>query len=410
MGVNPLPTGGIYKSFTFDGETSASFGVHLTGEGVYNAPVRAVEMVNVPARNGAFALDQGYFENIEVTYTASIAADNEADFSAAVSDLRNFLCSKNGYCRLEDDYNPNEYRMAVYKSGLEVAQFRNITGEFDIVFDCKPQRFLKSGETAISVTSGDTITNPTRFDARPQLQVWGHGDISINGKAISVEDSTIGNTLLSGGGKHRRIAIDMSMMNVGDVFSVELSQLFRFSTFSAYKVVSCEITSATNCTVTQTVNTNSINFVATITPMTCNNGTPQSQTGSFVASIIVDHNGTQRTVTYTTQMQTSYDGTNEIEQAESITVSPYVAWIITGGDLPVFSQIFGNSTKSANGNPMYIDLGLGECWNEDYGTPVSVNNAVTLPAELPALASGVNTITYDNTITQLDIVPRWWKV
>ena len=87
----------------------------------------------------------------------------------------------------------------------------------------------------------------------------------------------------------------MSMMNVGDVFSVELSQLFRFSTFSAYKVVSCEITSATNCTVTQTVNTNSINFVATITPMTCNNGTPQSQTGSFVASIIVDHNGTQRT-------------------------------------------------------------------------------------------------------------------
>ena len=71
---------------------------------------------------------------------------------------------------------------------------------------------------------------------------------------------------------------------------------------------------------------------------------------------------------------------------------------------------YADSTKTATGNPLYIDLDIGEAWNEDSGTPVSLNNAVQLPAELPALPSGATTITYDNTITSFKVLPRWWKV
>ena len=62
MGIAP------YKSFTFDGVSSLNYGVYLTGTGVFNAPARAVEMVEIPGRNGNFALDKGRFENIQVTY------------------------------------------------------------------------------------------------------------------------------------------------------------------------------------------------------------------------------------------------------------------------------------------------------------------------------------------------------
>ena len=101
-------TGAMYKSLTFDNQTSREYGVYITGEAVYNAPERAVEMISIPGRNGSFALDQGRFENIEVTYPAGIFAENESDFAQAVSDFRNFLCSKKGYCRLTDEYNPSE--------------------------------------------------------------------------------------------------------------------------------------------------------------------------------------------------------------------------------------------------------------------------------------------------------------
>ena len=44
------------------------------------------------------------------------------------------------------------------------------------------------------------------------------------------------------------------------------------------------------------------------------------------------------------------------------------------------------------------------------GTATSINNAVQLPAELPVLPPGNTTVSYDNTITQLDVLPRWWKI
>ena len=159
MAIAPTPS--ILKKLTFDGESSADYGVQILGEGVFNAPEREVEMISIPGRNGAFALDKGRFENIPVTYPASLIANNTEDFADAISNFRNMLCSRKGYVRLTDDYHPDEYRLAVYKSGLDVDERVLRAGEFEIEFDCMPQRWLLSGEEKITVADGDTVTNPT---------------------------------------------------------------------------------------------------------------------------------------------------------------------------------------------------------------------------------------------------------
>ena len=121
------------EAFTFNGINSGDYGVFIGGDAVYNAPARVVEMIAVPGRNGALAMDEGRYENIEVTYPAFLADTTQADFASRVSELRNALCSVTGYQRLVDDYNPNEYRLAVYKSGLEVTPTQyNRAGGFDI--------------------------------------------------------------------------------------------------------------------------------------------------------------------------------------------------------------------------------------------------------------------------------------
>lgn len=177
----------VMKSLTFDNNNSLNYNIYISGEGVYNAPKRVVDMVDVPGRNGALAMDQGRFENIEITYPAGTFAATQADFADNVSAFRNVLCARHSYMRLSDDYHTDEFRLALYKSGLEVDPVSyNRAGEFNIVFTAKPQRFLTSGETKTTLTSSGTVTNPTQFDAQPLITVTGTGTLTVNGVQITI--------------------------------------------------------------------------------------------------------------------------------------------------------------------------------------------------------------------------------
>ena len=139
----------IYKSFLFDGKKSEDFDVYITGSAVYDAPDRDVELIDIPGRNGALVIDRNKFKNITVTYPAGTYAKDQADFSLKMEALRNFLASRKGYKRLEDEYNLDEFRLGIYKDGLQVDPvLHGKAGQFSLVFDCKPQRYLKSGETS----------------------------------------------------------------------------------------------------------------------------------------------------------------------------------------------------------------------------------------------------------------------
>lgn len=143
------------RKLRFDSE---DIGVYIAGDGVYNAPERDYEMVSIPGRNGNLAIDHGRYENITVTYPAFIWANTQEEFREKVAKVRAKLMSKIGYKRLEDTYHPDEYRMAIYMSGLEVEPiFYNRAGRFELSFDCKPQRFLNIGELKRDISEpGDT--------------------------------------------------------------------------------------------------------------------------------------------------------------------------------------------------------------------------------------------------------------
>ena len=70
--------------------------------------------------------------------------------------------------------------------------------------------------------------------------------------------------------------------------------------------------------------------------------------------------------------------------------------------------IFDGYQGLIDGN--FIDLDIGEAYLIEGGEMVGVNSAVNIGAELPELHPGANEITFENTITNIDIVPRWWTV
>lgn len=183
----------IFNYLVFDGKCSGDFGVWISGGGTFNAPARDVSMVSVPGKNGNLTFDNGRYQNISVTYPAFISRK----FQPRIDEFREWICSKIGYFRLEDTYHPEEFRMGIYKSGLTVSPTaRNLAGSFNLTFDCKPQRFLKSGEIEINAVTGMVIYNPTLFRALPLIKCTGtSGTLTIGGVSVSVSGVTSGVTL-----------------------------------------------------------------------------------------------------------------------------------------------------------------------------------------------------------------------
>lgn len=420
-------TGAMYKGFIFDGVDSKDYGVYVSGSAVYNAPERDVSMIEIPGRNGTFALDNGRFHNITVTYHAGLFGDTETDFAEAISDFRNMLCARKGYCRLTDDYNPDEYRMAVYKSGLEVDVASLEAGQFDIVFECKPQRFLTSGETAVAVANNGTITNPTPFESSPLLKVEGHGDIDIEGQTVTVSGDPIGETLLAPGQTRRpggtiSIDVDDNLFNAGDTITVNGTIYFEFLISPKTSGITFNTRNSPAHMPAKTISgfldegvdilgggsTNETRVAYTNTAQTFTAGTAKTLTATQTWYCDFDKSGTQYDTEITITERIIYDGAKQFKVLVSgMTFNSNLNVMLQQTDV---GSIYVDSSIVPTSSGVYIDCDLGEAYIIENGEISSVNSSVTLPAELPTLAPGSNEITYDNTITSFKVTPRWWQV
>ncbi len=422
------PTGAIYKALIFDGESSRDYGVYITGEAVYNAPERAVEMISIPNRNGAFALDKGYYENIDVKYPAGIFASTEAEFRDAIADFRNMLCSRKGYVRLEDEYNPDEYRMAIYKSGLEVDP-KKMAGEFDIIFDCMPQRFLKSGEDAVSVSSTDTIDNPTLHEAQPLLEVEGYGEIILNGYPITIEDEPIGEIELrpaSGfDATYRGEYQDkISMLEDGDPMTLE--------NFSISLYIKTPLTSSnpyikiSNATLSRGANTIP-NYVGIDSAVISDR--ERTKTIKYGEQVFTKQNSDVEYVdtwTLAITLQKADSTTDTWSRTFDIYIKNFRSGVLTIGRKNVHSfpsnyistirpsglasAFIADSSQSILGHPTYIDCEIGGAYKEIGDQKIPLNKYIAIGSKLPKLSVGENEIEYSGAITDLTIIPRWWEV
>lgn len=170
--------------FIFDGRKCSEFGVYCSGGGTYVSPSRSIETIDIPGRNGDIHIDKGKYENVTVSYSCWIHRDAD---KGKLDGFRAWLHSKKGYKRLEDPYHPEEFRFAAYDSNLDPDMgVLNRTAKFDVEFNCKPQRFLKSGEIVSAVTSGTEIRNPTFYDALPIIRVYGNGTLTVGTETISI--------------------------------------------------------------------------------------------------------------------------------------------------------------------------------------------------------------------------------
>lgn len=168
---------------SFAGIDSTEFNIGISGSGTFDAPERDVEQISVPGRSGDLLIDNKRFKNLPISYPAFISRDFLKNFDA----FKAFMLKNVGYQRLEDTYHPDHFRMAEFRGPLNPdVKVLNIAGEFDLKFNCKPQLWLKSGEEPIELTESATINNPTLYESKPLIRVYGTGSISFGGETLTV--------------------------------------------------------------------------------------------------------------------------------------------------------------------------------------------------------------------------------
>ena len=417
------------RSIIFGGVNSADFGIYIYGDASFDAPKRAVEEVSVPGRNGALFVDQGRWENIEVTYPAFYRGKDWNSFATQMAAFRNALCAQVGYQRLMDTFNDNEYRMAVYKDGFDVNLLKyNSAARFDLKFTCKPQRYLLSGEAQITVADGETLVNPTLYDAHPLLAIEGYGTIRFNGYEIVIEDATLGRVQLAldtqwtstSAMSTGRYVLDMSGMQNGDTFSFNVNRSDVFELFMLYYATGMTLNSET---VSGSTNWNIQGgngrdvLLRQDTTHTFTYGTASSisrKESDVTLTYATFTTGTTATTNITITTAVSYDGDKTISLGffASFDANVFTGYSGDGNGRHSMESwmrnIYGVSTQPMLGHPTYIDCDLGEAYKYEDGSLISLNRYIALGSDLPCLGKGGNLITADSTITEIKLTPRWW--
>ena len=421
-------------SIIFGGVDSADFDLYIGGEGTFNAPERAVDIVSVPGRNGAIVIDKGHFENIEVSYTVINQEASLATFAQKLSGFRNAICAQRGYQRLSDTFHPDEFRLALFVDEFEVKPIEYASAsEFTIKFNCKPQRYLTSGETPVVVADGESLTNPTLFDAEPLLAIKGSGMVSFGGYEIDVINPYRGDVMILDPNVYTRtqagtISESLFNINVSDVansgdeitirpitimYSLDLYQLNYGD--EVIKVCSATDEDGTlgGTSSVLSVSEKTVKLSTVLDPVEFAFSNTQDfvlVTHTVTLKVGMISNASIVTKRYTVTFDVNYHvGTNNLD----VQLSFY------GGSDDV-NQVMMSSASSKGisvdstvfilGDPTYLDCELGEAYMIEDGEIVSLNKHIDMGSRLPKLVPGETEFSLSSNITECKVTPRWWKI
>ena len=173
--------------FTLDGTSSTDFNTWIANSNMFDGAEHDDDSIEIPGRNGTIVLSNNRYKNFNGTVSCYIPHHMRHYVDA----LRSFLSARHQYCRYEDTMHPEVFLKARFKGGFSLSDSDRVGAAFDLVFDCKPQKFLKSGELPIEFTATGIIYNPTDYAAKPLIRCHGtSGTVTVGGVSVAVTGAT----------------------------------------------------------------------------------------------------------------------------------------------------------------------------------------------------------------------------
>lgn len=178
----------LNETFYLDGIDARTVGVRLQKPIEFSEAVPICEVQTIPGRNGDLIWETGSYENRSgLAYCFCLREDVNRYLTASGK----FFNSKRGYRKLETSDDFRHFWMARVENSPTIYTKNDVLSSFEICFDCKPQRFLKSGFDAVVVESGSVLYNEYGFDALPFITVYGSGNGTLKVGNSEIEIKSI---------------------------------------------------------------------------------------------------------------------------------------------------------------------------------------------------------------------------
>lgn len=172
------------KTLTIDGTNLLStYKIFYDGSTWWKTPDKMVDFYEVIGRNGEVSIPQGSYSNVIRSFNCFINKGWNTNYNSFVD----WIMSKDGYMRIESSEETDVYTKAILSNHIEPKMWQNNEkGSFVLEFNFMPQKFLKTGETGITISSSQTLSNPTHQNAMPLIEVTGTGTITINTSVLTL--------------------------------------------------------------------------------------------------------------------------------------------------------------------------------------------------------------------------------
>ncbi len=384
------------NSLTFNGVNSADYGIVLSGGGTYATPERVITSVEVPGRNGNIQYDEGNYKNIVVTYPAGLAKD----FTTEYLDFIRKAKSAPVYSRLTDTYHPEYYRYGTMIEEMTPEAGTALrSGKFDLTFDCKPQRYLVSGDTPQTFTPEERVVPShyvytdmaarTRSDVLLQyLKPLGYSSADIQAMEYLIASVTVG---------------------TGQTISVESDSS---SPFFACVMDQDPLTAASSGSLTSACYEDKRFSLSSFA------------WGSGTVWIIIMRIP-EATVTANGTTILSYDYYTEytLENPTDFTAQPVIRAVLPNNNFADYifglndcSLYFDHSSEAGTFgiHAITLDTETMNCYSlpadNDDGVMVNCNKYVVLSNYSMALAPGNNDVSVGDWCSTLYLTPRWWTL
>lgn len=174
--------------FKLDGVSAKSKGIILQKPVEFSEAQLNVTTATVAGRSGELHIIDGTYK--QRTANALCYALDSTDVSVKMQDIMAFLFGDMGVRKLSTD--DTYYWRALVTSAGALTPRMQLLNVFNIAFSCEPFRRLVSGDTAVTLESGDTVINPTAFSSEPSIGVTlsAAGALTVNGVAYAFSAPT----------------------------------------------------------------------------------------------------------------------------------------------------------------------------------------------------------------------------
>ena len=201
------------NAFSFNGVSSATFGLHIQSKRIFDAPVPEQTLQSVPGRDGDIILKGCRLQNVTVSYTCFFKENSVAALTDKVRRIKAWLYSSRGqYAILTDTYDPAYFRYALLSEAVTIDEQFNKLGIFTVSFSCQPYKYGFDGQTEVTGTNKTvSVTNPEAFDAFPLIKVTGTSAFTLT---VSGTGYTCTVSVANTGSTSRQIVFDSEKMIV----------------------------------------------------------------------------------------------------------------------------------------------------------------------------------------------------